>query len=282
MHGIHKFIIIFIFVLTGCSSNIENSLKHIVLATPEQITLQQQIQLTKINQTINTTPTTSKLKKAQLFYTQGLLLDSIGLKDLAQISFRQSLFYDYNQPELYNLIGVYLTQKKDFSLAYQSFNSALDLDPQDVFAKRNFGISLYYGKRFTASLKWLNAAIKQDPDDAYAVIWRYLSQLKIDEKKALSNLKMAYLSHEDQQGGWELISIFLFPRDINKLLNSYQQEKDDTYLAEHLCEAYFYLGKREQLLGHTKLANQFFKLSLSTNVQEYIEYRFALIELNKG
>jgi lipoprotein NlpI len=51
-------------------------------------------------------------------------------------------------------------------------------------------------------------------------------------------------------------------------------------LTERLCEAYFYLGKYSQLQGDVNAAINFFKLALSTNVYEFVEHRYAKLELD--
>ena len=51
-------------------------------------------------------------------------------------------------------------------------------------------------------------------------------------------------------------------------------------LTERLCEAYFYLGKYSQIQGDVNAAINFFKLTLSTNVYEFVEHRYAKLELD--
>ena len=51
-------------------------------------------------------------------------------------------------------------------------------------------------------------------------------------------------------------------------------------LTERLCEAYFYLGKYSQMQGDVNAAINFFKLAMSTNVYEFVEHRYAKLELD--
>jgi lipoprotein NlpI len=51
-------------------------------------------------------------------------------------------------------------------------------------------------------------------------------------------------------------------------------------LTDRLSEAYFYLGKYNQILANDNAAANFFKLSLSTNVYEFVEHRYAKLELD--
>jgi lipoprotein NlpI len=52
-------------------------------------------------------------------------------------------------------------------------------------------------------------------------------------------------------------------------------------LNHRLCEAYFYLGKLNAQKGNIIKAENYFKLALSTNVFEYVEHKYARIELTK-
>jgi lipoprotein NlpI len=56
---------------------------------------------------------------------------------------------------------------------------------------------------------------------------------------------------------------------------------DNQNLAQRLTEAYFYLAKRHQLEGNYAKAITLYKLALSFNVYEYVEHRYALLELGQ-
>ena len=50
-------------------------------------------------------------------------------------------------------------------------------------------------------------------------------------------------------------------------------------MAERLCEAYFYLGIYTRMYDQNERAINYFKLSLATNVFEFVEHRYARREL---
>jgi len=82
---------------------------------------------------------------------------------------------------------------------------------------------------------------------------------------------------------WAKQVIYLYLGDItqaqfiNNLTYNVSSNKE---LTERLCEAYFYLGKYNQTLGYIGSAANFFKLALSTNVYEFVEHRYAKLELD--
>ena len=65
-----------------------------------------------------------------------------------------------------------------------------------------------------------------------------------------------------------------------KIKNLTKNVKSNKELTERLCEAYFYLGKYNQTLGYRGSAANYFKLALSTNVYEFVEHRYAKLELD--
>lgn len=54
---------------------------------------------------------------------------------------------------------------------------------------------------------------------------------------------------------------------------------DNTSLAERLSETNFYLGKNYLSLGDKNIASTLFKLTIANNVHNFIEHRYALLEL---
>lgn len=57
---------------------------------------------------------------------------------------------------------------------------------------------------------------------------------------------------------------------------------DNTSLAEHLSETNFYLGKYYLSLGDLDSATALFKLAVANNVHNFVEHRYALLELSLG
>ncbi len=55
---------------------------------------------------------------------------------------------------------------------------------------------------------------------------------------------------------------------------------DNTSLAEHLSETNFYLGKYYLSLGDLDSATALFKLAVANNVHNFVEHRYALLELS--
>ncbi|EFE20983.1 hypothetical protein EDWATA_04047, partial [Edwardsiella tarda ATCC 23685] len=79
---------------------------------------------------------------------------------------------------------------------------------------------------------------------------------------------------------WNIVEFYL--GDINEktlMLKLNEASTDNTSLAEHLSETNFYLGKYYLSLGDTDSAEALFKLTVANNAHNFVEHRYALLEL---
>lgn len=270
----------FTMMLAGCSSP-PSQWTQPPMAVPFQPTIQQQIQLARIDQLLRRDDLDGNTL-AQIYYERGLLHDSLGLRDLARLDFNQSLSLKPDQPDVFNILGVYFTQSAHFDAAYEAFDSTLELNIRHPFAQRNRGIALYYGGRYDLASEDLNAHYQQDINDPYRVIWLYLVELEVDEQQALDKLRQRYAAADKQDWGWHIVRLYLGEISEREFLGQITTESEDNeVLAERLTEAYFYMGK---VYHHNKdyaSALMLYKLALSGNVYEFVEHRFATLELSR-
>ncbi|WP_273858580.1 lipoprotein NlpI [Photobacterium sp. GSS17] len=270
----------FTMMLAGCSSP-PSQWTQPLMAVPFQPTIQQQIQLARIDQLLRRDDLDGNTL-AQIYYERGLLHDSLGLRDLARLDFNQSLSLKPDQPDVFNILGVYFTQSAHFDAAYEAFDSTLELNIRHPFAQRNRGIALYYGGRYDLASEDLNAHYQQDINDPYRVIWLYLVELEVDEQQALDKLRQRYAAADKQDWGWHIVRLYLGEISEREFLGQITTESEDNeVLAERLTEAYFYMGK---VYHHNKdyaSALMLYKLALSGNVYEFVEHRFATLELSR-
>ncbi|MBK5073594.1 lipoprotein NlpI [Budviciaceae bacterium CWB-B4] len=264
-------------LLTGCSS-LEGR-KYGVLAIPLQPTLQQEVMLARMEQ-ILASQVLSGDERAQLLYERGVLFDSLGLRALARNDFSQALMIRPDIPEAFNYLGIYLTQGGNFDAAYDAFDSVLELDPTYNYARLNRGIALYYGGRYILAQDDLLAFYHDDPNDPFRSLWLYLAEKEIDSGKAKKALKERYAKAERGEWGWNIVEFYLGDISEKTLVNRLQAEAtDNTSLAEHLSETDFYLGKHYLSLGDKNTAVALFKLTVANNVHNFVEHRYALLEL---
>lgn len=267
-------------MLTGCSA-MPTKWTHPPMAIPFQPTLQQQIQLARIDQILQRDDI-PQATLAKIYYERGLVNDSLGLRDLARLDFNKSLTLEPNQPDLYNVLGVYFTQMAHFDAAYEAFDSTLELAPNHLYAQRNRGIALYYGERYELANQDLLPHYEQDHNDPYRVIWLYLNDVELSPEKAQAQLKQRYDASDKKAWGWQLVRLFLGQITERQLLSDIAEHSENNdQLAEHLTEAYFYLGKLHQNNQDYSTAVMLYKLALAGNVYEFIEHRLSLLELSR-
>lgn len=271
----------------GCVSlNKSNSnpssaaLNQLVIAEPLAINFKSEIAIARLSEVINRVKITDE-QKAQLHYDRGVLYDSVGLRSLARLDFSQALQLKPNLIDAYNFLGIHFTQLKEFSQAYEKFDSVLELSPEHEYAHLNRGIALYYGDRPALAAQDFNDFHHKQNDDPYRLLWLYLAEYEVDAVLAKQKLKQRAELVDDRTWAKQVIYLYLDEisqeKFISELTNNVQSNKE---LTDRLCEAYFYLGKYNQSIGYHGAAANFFKLSLSTNVYEFVEHRYARLELD--
>ena len=256
-----------------------NAIANLVIAEPLVNSFQSQRAIAQLNQIVLNTKL-SEEERAQMFFRRGLLYDSVGLNALAFYDFTQAIRLQPDIPGVYNSLGIQHTLRGDFIEAYEAFDSTLEIDPSYHFAYLNRALASYYDKRYELSLSDINAFYATDTSDTYRILWRYLIQYRIDPKAALHSLENA--KSGVSTGAWTIRLIDFYLGEITQsdllgdLLLGLENQKQ---LSERLCEVYFYLGKYYADRDQPAVAKNFFKLALATNVFEFVEHRYARLEL---
>lgn len=277
--------ILFILVVLGGCAQVPNThapqMGNLLLAEPAPVNPRAQLAIARYNYILSEA-TLEDTEKADLFYQRGMLYDSVGLTGLAQYDYTQALNLRPDMAEAYNSIGIHYTQQMEFVQAYEAFDSSLDINPDYDFAFLNRGIALYYGGRPDLALTDLDTFLQRDISDPYRALWRYIAQRELETEGALAELSETRLQLSQDHWATSLVDFYLGNITENKLLSSLidgvSSQKD---LTDRLCEAYFYLGKYHGSRGNRGIASNYFKLALSTNVFEYVEHRYARLELNR-
>ncbi len=219
-------------------------------------------------------------QQAKLYYDRGVLFDSLGMSTLARIDFNRAVKMKPDLAEVYNFLGIHHTLMQQYEKAYEFFDSALELNEQHEYAYLNRGIALYYGHRPHLAAADLGEFLARSPSDPYRVLWLYLAQAKDDQQQALAELNAHAKGLDEQQWAYQLIAMYLGDIDEKTFLSGISEGvTSEQEYAQRLCEAYFYLAKLYQAKGNTYQAADYFRLALATNVHEFVEYKYARLEL---
>lgn len=273
-------------LVTGGCASISNQQAEWVLppmVEALQPSLQQEVQIARLSQLLGRADLPEETR-AKILYERGNYYDSVGLRNLARLDYEQSLAIYPAQADLFNLLGVYFTEKRNFDAAYDAFDSALELAPDNSYAARNRAIALYYGDRIYLALEEMQKQYDQDPSDPFSALWLYIIKSKVDPVLARSELEQRYQNRSDRWG-WIMVAITLGEVSEKQAFKAIvDNTRDRVELAQHLTEAYFYLGKRYQASqSEQDIAKSisFYRLAISFNVFEYVEHRYAILELTR-
>ena len=250
-----------------------------ILIEPLMPSPQRQLEIAQISQLLQDHEL-SQEQRTVLLYRRGALYDALGMTTLARIDFNQVLDYRPGMADAYNYIGIHATQSGDFDMAFEAFDSVLELDRDHPYVLLNRGIAAYYSGQYELAQMDLADFYYQDPDDAYRILWLYFADRQLNQERALTLLLERQQALTER---WEKNLVRLFAGEINgqQLMASTLDGVDNQMvLIERLAEAYFYLGKFQRMQGEYEDAANFFKLALATNLYEFIEHRYAYLELD--
>jgi lipoprotein NlpI len=270
--------------LFGCANNNGSMQGHrqmgnLLLAEPAPMNQRSQLAIARYSHILANTELEDE-QKAQLLHQRGTLYDSVGLSGLAQYDFNQAIRLKPDLAEAYNSMGVHYTQQMDFIQAYEAFDATLDINPEMEFAFLNRGIALYYGGRPDLAVHDFGAFYNKNASDPYRALWSYLASSEIDKPQALIELSKQRKNLDVDNWATQLVDLYLGETTESELLGELiRGVTSQQQLTDRLCEAYFYLGKYHSARGNTGIASNYFKLALSTNVFEYVEHRYARLEL---
>ncbi|MCG7548844.1 MULTISPECIES: lipoprotein NlpI [Pseudoalteromonas] len=238
-----------------------------------------QIEVARYSELLNS-PELTRTQRAELYHIRGKLYDSLGLPQLAQIDFNRALKLKPDLAETYNFLGIHHTLRQEFTQAYERFDSVLELDESYEYAYLNRGIALYYGDRAELAVDDFTRFLASADDDAYRVLWLFLAQNDVDPVVAKEQL--AINSQKLSPSAWSTQIVQLYLNQLNEeqfLAGVTQGVQSQKEYAERLCEAYFYIAKRHLRAGNDLKAAEYFRLTLATNVYEFVEHKYAKLEL---
>ncbi|MCL1118964.1 MULTISPECIES: lipoprotein NlpI [Shewanella] len=273
-------------MLAGCATtksplDNQNDVEGKLVIAPVMPDYKVEVTLAKLNEILSAVELTNE-QRARFHYDRGVIYDSVGLRLMARIDFMQALKLQPDLADAYNFLGIYYTQEGEYDSAYEAFDGVLELSPNYDYAYLNRGIALYYGDRNDLALKDMQAFYAGDNKDGYRALWLYLIQSKDNAEEAKRQLQ------EHRKGleadAWSTVIV-----DYYLGVKSREQVFADAKLglthpkeyAERLCEAYFYLAKIEIAKNQYQEAANYFRLALATNIYDFVEHRYARIELAK-
>ena len=268
-------------ILAGCAQQPATKAEAWLTPEPLQVPYRNELAIARLSEILQRAELT-EAQSAQLFYDRGVMYDSVGLRSLARLDFMRALRLKPDMPEVYNLLGIHYTLSGNFSEAYEAFDSTLELAPDYDFAYLNRAIAFYYAGRFDLAEADFDTFYQVKPSDPYRVLWRYIGFAERDVKQAQAVLQQHLLALDADDWATNLVRFYAGELSEKALLESILVGLNNPrQLAERLCEAYFYLAKWHQARGDVNQALIYYHKTLATNVYEFVEHRYARMEIAK-
>lgn len=282
------FCIIPLFLLSGCQSvpkdvtpaALNYNAGMLPLSIPVQISYQDEVNLLRLNKLIAEKEGFSNKERAQMFYERGLIYDRMGLIAHSRYDLNQSIISDSSFAPAYNILGIYMLLSRSYEEAFEAFDSSVELDSQMDYSYLHRAVGLYHIQRYQLAHNDIEKFYSRDTKDPYRVLWRYIINSKIDQTEALTTLKNTSHADDDNLFAWSIIDVIAGRLTEKQFLKAIANaDYNNQGLAQRLCEGYFYLGQWHKLLGDNNKANYYFKLAITTNIHDFVEYKYALMEL---
>jgi len=252
------------------------------LLEPESVpaSYRTEIAIARISELLTKAETTDE-QRARLFYDRGVMYDSVGLRSLARFDFLRALRLQPDMADAYNFIGIHHTLVGNYTEAYESFDAALELAPDYDYAYLNRGIALLYDSKTDLAIGDFEQFYQAKPEDPYRSLWLYFADAKLSVPEAQARLALHQAKLDQKHWASNIVAFYLGKISEQELLQiAAEATADPQQLAERLCEVYFYLAKWHQQQNPSK-ALEYYKKVLATNVYEFVEHRYARIEMNK-
>ncbi len=279
-------------LLTGCAATTKTAstknnsqpyfVNNAVIAEPLAVDYKTELHIAKLTQAIHkSNPTKDGL--ANLLYDRGVLYDSLGLRTLAHLDFLKALELKPTFSDAYNFLGIHLTLLGRYEQAFEAFDSVLELNPDHAYVHLNRGIALhYFGSREELSVQDIETFFIKNPEDPYRAVWLYLTESKLNQQEAQLRLQFNATQLDPEQWAYQIVQLYLGQITENDFIRGMGQNLQNAReLSDRLCEGYFYLAKMKLAQGDEDAAKNYFRLALSTNVYEFVEHKYARVELQK-
>ena len=213
---------------------------------------------------------------------QVLLVGKMSNEERATLHFAQALALQPKMASVYNYLGLYLLLEEDYDSALETFNAVFELDPSYDYTHLNRGLNFYYVERYNLAEDDLMKFYEADTKDPYRVLWLYLNEQKLKPQEAHANLVERAKGLSKDFWGTNIVQYYLGNISVGELQERATKfaENSQQY-AEILTETYFYLAKQKLNLGQIDEAAALFKLAIANQVYNFVEYRFAVLELMK-
>jgi len=227
-------------------------------------------------------------EKAELFYGIGAIYDELGLESMARFMYMNSIVQNPTYYRPYEVLGTYFYKDGKVGDAVDALSSALDLNTQkdDPYIHLHRGIIMYYTGHDKYAYLDMRQFFESEPEDPYKMLCYYFAAYKYLGDQTAQELLSKYYDFAEgtdikKNWGFNFVKLYLHKISVSDIFEDIIKVRSNADLfQDHLCEAYFYVGKYELQRGNDKLAYDYFKLCEAARKYGFLEHRLAAYEMD--
>jgi len=204
--------------------------------------------------------------------------------DQAITDFNQALLLDPRYAHAYNGKGLAETAQRNFHSALDDFTQAITLNPQYAHAYLNRGFAYYDMGQLPRALQDFQKAAELDPFDLDTRLFIWLCTASQPGQTATANLGLkSFLQANNADSSWGSdLANFLMGGISQEQLLQLAKTADEKQTRQHQCEAYFYIGSKDELGGDPTDAILFYRRCVGTDQRDFNAYLVAQAQVEKA
>lgn len=226
----------------------------------------------------------TNVERSALFVQRAEIEQRLGLKYIAMLDLQEAVKQNPENALAYYEIAGLLADGGHHLEAYDAYDAAKELSPTLAEVHLFRSIALYYGHREKMAYEDLKNYFVGAKRDPYTMLWMYIMEYELlGATTAYEKLaeRFRLVASTDKSNFTRVIKVILGFEKESNIWAEMKLAAHDIVAIESLCELYFFLGKYHQLQGQKDMAEDYFYLSLYTNVSYFVEYACAKAELRK-
>jgi lipoprotein NlpI len=229
----------------------------------------------------------SNKEKAELLLLSGTICDELGLESLAKAMYMDAITYNPTYYAPYEVLGAYFFREGKIGDAVEALSSAecLNTEEKDPYLYLHNGIVMAYTGHTKFAYEDLQKFYADDDKDPYRLLFYYFATWNYLGEEKAHNLLLDYYkkvihTEVEKNFGFNYVKLYLGEISEGKIFSDILKVRnnDDLFL-EHLCEAYYYIGKIKLIKEQDKLAYDYFRLCENTHKYNFIEYSLSKYEM---
>jgi lipoprotein NlpI len=216
---------------------------------------------------------------AETFRRRGIAFSRLSQSERAVEDFAKAIELDPLNPEYYEDRAITYLKLRDFARAQTDLAMALGLDSKRPTAHREEGRLASYRDEYARAARSFASAMNNDDGigAVYAAIWFHIAVMRsgVSASSPLPSFAEALPSTLWPSPVIRMLTGSLKPEEAIALAQSPDVETDQA----QRCEAYFYAGQQYLLDQRADAAKAAFEAAVATGMTEFLEYDWALREL---